>query len=161
MIPGLQQGVIDCAVTGTVAGNLSKLYEVTTNIYPMSVGWGLEGNIVNKAWWDGLDPKVRDYLTAKMAEMTATGWDQAKAGTDHGLWCSTGDARCDLTVTKPLPMTNASLALATVTDADNALRREVLETKALAEFAARCGADCATIWNDTVGKLNGLTATAQ
>ncbi|WP_161141908.1 TRAP transporter substrate-binding protein [Propylenella binzhouense] len=160
MIPGIQRGVIDCAVTGTVAGNLSKLYEVTTDIYPLSVGWGLEGNIVNKSWWDGLDPALRTFLAKKMDEMTAFGWDQARSGTDHGLWCSTGDPRCDVSVTKPLPLTPAHLKLATVSAEDDAMRRELLETKALAEFAARCGAECAAVWNDTLGKLHGLKASA-
>ncbi len=160
MIPGLQRGVIDCAVTGTVAGNLSRLYEVSTHIYPLSVGWGLEGNIVNKGWWEGLDPVLREFLAQKMAEMTELGWDQARVGTDHGIWCSTGDERCDVSVTKPLPLFEADLILAPVSEGDDELRREILEGQALAEFAARCGAECAEVWNETIGRLHGLTAKA-
>lgn len=158
VVPALQRKVVDCAVTGTVAGNLAKWTEVTTHVYPLVVGWGMHATLASKPWWDGLDPVLQTWLRAATEEMVAIGWQQAQIGTDQGLWCSTGDDRCQPDVIKPKPLTRTNLTLVPVTAEDKARARKLLEGKALDSFAERCGADCAALWNRTVGKALDVKA---
>ena len=43
---------------------------------------------------------------------------------------------------------------------DLAARDKIATDVVLARWAERCGVDCAADWNNTVGKIIGLTATA-
>jgi hypothetical protein len=43
--------------------------------------------------------------------------------------------------------------------ADLDLRKKALVEQVLPRWAGRCGAACVTAWNDSVGKIVGLTAT--
>lgn len=158
VVPSLQRGVIDCAVTGTVAGNVAKWTEVSTHIYPLVIGWGMEGTFVNKGWWDGLDPKARAFIQERADELVELGWQQAEVGTNHGIWCTTGDERCDPAVTVPVALDKLDLTLVPVTKEDMGKRLELLENVALPKFAARCGQACIDNWNETVGKVFGVTA---
>ena len=38
VVPALQRKVVDCAVTGTLSGNIAKWPEVATHLYPINVG---------------------------------------------------------------------------------------------------------------------------
>lgn len=161
VVPSLQRNVVDCAVTGTVAGNLSKWTEVTTHVYPLVVGWAVHAITANKQWWDNLEPITQAWLYARVQDMVAIGWQQAEVGTNQGLWCSTGDSRCQLDSIKPRAMTNAKLTLVKVTDADKKKALKLLAEQALPKFAKRCGEDCTANWNATVGKVFGVTAQAK
>ena len=158
VVPSLQRKVIDCAVTGTVAGNVAKWTEVTTHLYPLVLGWGLEGIYVNKKWWDGLHPKARTFLQARTDELVALGWQQADVGTNNGIWCTTGDSRCDPDVVVPIPLDRLNHTLVPVTEAAKKKTLELVEKVALPKFAARCGKACIDNWNQTVGKVFGVTA---
>jgi TRAP-type C4-dicarboxylate transport system substrate-binding protein len=158
VIPALQRGVIDCAITGTVAGNVAHFTDVSHYVYPLIVGWGMHATIANKKWWDGLAPQVRKLISVKMRKMVSLGWQQAKVGTKQGLWCSTGDARCQPKLIKPKPLTRTHLTLVPVTNADKVAARKAIEEGVLPSFAARCGSKCTAIWNATVGKALGVTA---
>ncbi len=52
------------------------------------------------------------------------------------------------------------MVLVPVTDADQALRKKSFAEAILPDFAKRCGADCVSRWNATVGKAVGITAKA-
>jgi TRAP-type transport system periplasmic protein len=158
VIPALQRGVVDCAVTGTVAGNIAQWTEVTTHIYPLVVGWGVHAVIANSEWWHGLDPAVREYLAAKTDEMVAIGWEQAELGTLQGLWCSTGDERCIPETVQPRPLTPTNLTLVPVSDEDREAARLLVEERALTRFAERCGTECVQRWNETVGNVLDVAA---
>jgi TRAP-type C4-dicarboxylate transport system substrate-binding protein len=158
VVPSLQRKVIDCAVTGTVAGNVAKWTEVTTHLYPLVIGWGLEGIYVNKKWWDGLNPKARTFLQARADELVELGWQQADVGTNNGIWCTTGDDRCNPDAVVPIPLDKLNHTLVPVTEADKKARLKLVEKAALPKFAARCGKACIDNWNKTVGKVYGVTA---
>ena len=63
--------------------------------------------------------------------------------------CNTGSAACK----EGQP---ASMKLVAVTPADEALRKEALVKAIMPGFAQRCGADCVTNWNATIGPSLGL-----
>ena len=45
-----------------------------------------------------------------------------------------------------------------VTDEELAKLRQIMETVIVPNWAKRCGTDCAKEWNETVGKVVGMTA---
>lgn len=49
------------------------------------------------------------------------------------------------------------MTLVELSDADKARREEVVQNVVLVKWAKRCGKECAAKWNDTVGKVVGLT----
>ncbi len=159
VVPSLQRKVVDCAVTGTTSGNLNKWPEVATHMMPVTTGWAFQGIYANKKWWDGLDSKARAYLQGKFDAMIEDGWKRAELETNHGIWCSVGDPRCDVNV--PLkPLTKFNLKLVEPTAAEKQRVQQVAAEMVLPDFAKRCGAACAGTWNDSVGKLLGVKAVA-
>ena len=62
VVPSLQRGVIDCAVTGTLSGNTGGWGEVTTHRYPLALGWAVRFTAVNLNSWKRFDPKVQQFF---------------------------------------------------------------------------------------------------
>jgi hypothetical protein len=65
--------------------------------------------------------------------------------------CNTGKQPC--TLGKP-----ANITIVPVKPAEAQLHKKLVEGAVLAGWAKRCGKDCVTEWNATVGKLLGLQA---
>ncbi|UCE32816.1 MAG: TRAP transporter substrate-binding protein [Burkholderiales bacterium] len=149
----LQKGVIDCAITGTLGGYSAKWYEGAKYLYPLPINWGSSANAANLKAWNGLDPAVRDFLQKNIKELEAAIWAQNKRENDVGIACNTG-GQCPLGKA-------ADMALVPVAAEDEGLRREALLQTVLPRWAKRCGAECATQWNETVGKLANLEAPVQ
>lgn len=59
VVPALNNGVVDCAVTGTLSGNTAGWLEVTKTIYPLSLGWSINAKAVNLAAWNKMPPPSR------------------------------------------------------------------------------------------------------
>ncbi|MBI4182938.1 MAG: TRAP transporter substrate-binding protein [Proteobacteria bacterium] len=153
----LQRGVIDCAVTGTVSGNIAKLFEVTTHLYAASAGWAPWSRAANKAVWNRLDPKVRQWLQyASDPVFKQREIEVAAEATNQGIWCSTGDGRC--TWGEAQRVTKAKMKLVPVSDHDRKVLGEAVEKAVLPRYAKACGAECAKTWSETAGKAVGLTA---
>ncbi len=141
----LSSGVIDCAITGSLSGYLAKWYESAKFISPMPINFGLVGHIANLKWWNTLDPKVQSFLETRLRTLEDSIFEQAGTETQLGINCNTGSGPCS----KGTP---ASMKLVPVTPADEALRKEALEKAVLPAFAQRCGAECVSYWNSTIGK---------
>lgn len=160
-VPAMQQGVIDCIITGTASGNTAKLFEIGNYLFPLVAGWAPRIRIVNKQWWNGLDPKVRtwfqkasDYYFREMSDPIED------RNNSQGLLCSTGDNRCTLAGPGGF-MTKAQMQLGAVTAAEERRLKGIVEASVLPSFAKACGPECTKTWNATIGKLVGLTARAQ
>jgi len=159
MVPALQRGVVDCAITGVLAGNTLKLHEVTTHLYPLVVGWAAWARVVNTRSWDRFDPSVRAWLQ----KATDTIYSDrvlamVREATDQGVWCSTGDARC--TYGAAQGVSKGKMKLVPVSDADKKVLARVMEEAVLPPFAKACGPECTAAWNASIGKELGLTAKA-
>jgi TRAP-type C4-dicarboxylate transport system substrate-binding protein len=150
VVPSLQRGVIDCAITGTFSGNTAGWHEVTTHMYPLTVGWSPFMYAVNAKAWNRLDPKVRDLITAEMTKLEDEIWTAAAKRTSEGLACATGG---DCTFGK-----KGTMKLVPVVKADEELRGKLVSDVVLPRFAQRCGSACAKSWNSSVGNLVGLKA---
>jgi TRAP-type C4-dicarboxylate transport system substrate-binding protein len=147
---GLEKGVIDCAITGTLGGYSAKWYEGAKFLYPLPINWGSSGNAANMKAWNGLDPKVRDFLQKHIKELEDAIWAQNRRENDIGIACNTG-GQCPLGPA-------AKMTLVKIAAEDEGLRRDALLKTVLPRWAKRCGADCAAQWNGTVGKLVNLQA---
>lgn len=151
--PALAKGVVDCAITGSLSGYKSKWHEAATHLLPMPVNFGLAATTANLAWWNKLDPRVQALMTKEVRVLEDNIFAQAATETAIGVACNTGTAACP----EGAP---AKMVLVPVTDADQALRKKAFAEAILPDFAKRCGADCVTRWNATVGKAVGITAKA-
>jgi len=151
VVPALQNGVVDCAITGSMSGYSAKWYEVSTHLLELPINWNQQVHAANRAYWEKLDPKVQDFLQKNLDDMTARMWDAAAAETQQGYDCNTGAPACDQPVKGKMKLVKPS-------DADRELLKKVTSETVVPKWAARCSAECVKDWNDTVGKILGITA---
>ena len=150
VVPALQKGVADCAITGALSGNLAKWSEVTDHLYALPVGWSMVMHGVNLKAWNALPDAVRGFLEAEITAWESEVWDAADAETKTGIGCNTGG---DCHGGNPAKMT-----LVPVSPDDEVRRQDIMKTVIVPNWAKRCGADCVGKWNDTVGKIVGISA---
>lgn len=154
----LERGVVDCAVTGTATGNGARWYEVTRHLYTLPIQWGVAAYAVNLAWWNRLDPAVRDFLQAYMNEVEEAQWKLGAELTEDGIQCNAGNAAgCKIGHV----VTNRPMTITRETPADVALLREAMQRVVLPAFVKRCGARCGDIYNEIVSPISGIRYTAQ
>jgi TRAP-type C4-dicarboxylate transport system substrate-binding protein len=154
VVPGLQRGLVDCAITGALSGNLAKWHEVTGYLYELPVGWSMVMMSANLQAWNNLDPKVRDLLDKEIAAWEVTAWESARNETEQGIACNIGSDACTAG-------NKASMKLVEVSAADRKRLDDIMRTVVVPKWAERCGADCVADWNASVGKLVNITANAK
>ena len=152
-VPGaLQNGVVDCAVTGAGSGYSAGWWEVSTHLMPLPLGgWDSVVTAMNLDKWNGLDSDTQ----ALIQDQIKTGfedpaWDSAQGALVNAIACLTGNGECTAGEARSMVLVEAS-------DADFAKAREILTTVVLPEWAERAGGDWAERWNDSVGKVVGVT----
>jgi TRAP-type C4-dicarboxylate transport system substrate-binding protein len=153
VIPAMQRGVADCAITGTSAGNTARWWEVTDHLYLLPMGWSMTFFGANQRAWDRLDARVRAFLEREMASLEDRMWAQAKADVEDGVNCNAGRQPCRDGILANPPMTVVPLA-----DQDRSRSQQILRERVLAAWSQRCGAACAREWNATVGQVVGVEA---
>lgn len=150
VVQGLQKGVIDCAITGAMSGFDSKWYEVSTHLLELPIAWSPVVHVVNESVWDGLAPSVQTFLSDEIATLEGKIWAAAETETTQGIACNTGEGEC------PRDGGTGKMTLVSTTDADIALRDEVLKANVLPAFLEQCGEECAAEWRARVSPLVGL-----
>jgi len=151
VVPALNNGVVDCAVTGSLSGNTAGWPEVAKSLYNMSLGWSINVLAVNLNTWNRLDPKVQAFLLDQFKAYENKMWDTLKKATAEADNCNTNKQPCTLGKL-------ANIQLVNVKPAEADAHKKLVEGAVLAGWAKRCGAECAKEWNETVGKSLGLTA---
>lgn len=151
VVPALQTGVADCAITGTASGNTAKWTEVTSYLYVLPVGWSLSFYAVNLGRWNGLDPKVRDFLQKQIAGLEDEIWKFTADENQDGINCNVGRDPCKYG-------TKAGMKLVELGANDRPELARLMREVVVPGWAKRCGAACAKEWNATVGKTVGITA---
>ena len=151
VVPALQNRVVDCAITGTLSGNMAKWNEVATHLYALPLGWSHVMHAVNLKRWNSLDPKVRSFLEKEIAGLEDRIWKAAAHGNRAGLpvQCRQGRLHDG--------HQGEDDRGAGVGRRPRAACRKLTEV-VLPKWAARCPGDCVEAWNATVGKVVGLTA---
>jgi TRAP-type C4-dicarboxylate transport system substrate-binding protein len=152
-VPGaLQKGVVDCAVTGAGSGYSAGWWEVSTHLLPIPLGgWDPVVTAINVDKWNSLDAATQTLISEQVISGFETpAWASAQDALVNDIACLTGNAEC--------PSGDArSMTLVEVSDADFTRARDILTSEVLPEWAERAGADWAARWNDSVGKVVGVT----
>lgn len=151
VVPALQNGVVQCAITGSMSGYSAKWYEVGTHLYALPVNWNQQIHAANLDYWNKLDPKVQDFLQTNLNKMYDAIWDQAAKETQEGYDCNTGSDACPFEV-------KGSMKLVEPTEADREELKRILAEVVIPKWAARCSDQCVSDFNDTVGKVIDITA---
>jgi TRAP-type transport system periplasmic protein len=149
VVPALQRGVVDCAVTGTLSGNTAGWPEVSSHLYPMYLGWSINYQGVNLDSWNGWPEEVRAFFTEQFDAFEDKMWDTAAKAVADAENCNFGKEPCEMGKI-------AQMTLVPISEADKAKHEELMQETVLLEWGKRCGKDCAAEWNDTVGKVVGL-----
>ena len=152
VIPALEKGVVDCAITGTMSAYTAKWNQVATHAYTLRVGWGLAFGAMNMNKWNSLSESQQTLLQSEIATLTDAMWAETATEDDVAISCITG-GECAIGAA-------GSMTLVEPSEADLKARDSIATEVVLARWAERCGADCAANWNETVGPILGLTAAA-
>lgn len=152
VVPALEKGVADCAITDPVSAYKASWHEVINHVFALPVGYSITFTAVNAKLWEGLDETTRTALTENFAAMEESGWKIAASEQDMGVACLTGTG-------PDCAFGEAGSATLTVPgEADKDARQKILDEFVLKRWAARCGGDCIDAWNESAGKAAGLAA---
>jgi len=150
VVPALQRGVVDCAVTSTMGGNTANWTEVSTNLFPVGLGWSIYYTAANLDAWKKYPEPLREFLAKATAGLENDFWKFGQKMTDEGVACNTNKDPC--TIGKKV-----SMKLIELTPEQAKEKAQLMEKTVLVGWGKRCGKDCAAKWNDTVGKVVGMT----
>lgn len=153
VVPALEKGVADCAVTDPVSAFKAKWHEVINHVFTLPIGYSITFTAVNAQLWDGLDEESRGAMQAAFDAMEDSGWAIAESEQAMGVGCLTGTVECTMGEA-------GSASLNTPSDSDEAARQAILSDFVLKRWSERCGADCAAKWNETAGVAADLMAPA-
>ena len=148
----VRNGVVDCAITGTLSGHEIGLSDVTSYIYPMAISWGLSFFGANMTAWNALPSDVRSILLDAIGALEHDVWDAADRETSEGIACDIGEQTCEKDE-RP-----GHMKLVPITAKDELRRKQLLGETVLPTWIQRCGVDCVTTWNETIGPLEGIAA---
>lgn len=152
-VPGaLQNGVVDCAVTGAGSGYSAGWWEVSTHLLPIPLGgWDSVVTAINLDKWNSLSDDQKALIESEIKSgFEDPAWASAQDALVNDIACLTGNGDC--------PSGDArSMTLVEVSDADFERARDILTSEVLPEWAERAGGDWAARWNDSVGKVVGVT----
>src|SRR5436305_12227890 len=151
VVPALNNGVVDCRVTGSLSGNTAGWPEVTKSIYPMSLGWSINVLAVNLNSWKRLDPKTQAFLLEQFKADEDKMWATIKTTTSEADNCNTGKQPCTMGKL-------AKTTIVAVKPEEAETHKKLFEGAVVAGWAKRCGAECAKEWNDMVGKVLDVKA---
>ncbi|MEP2642308.1 TRAP transporter substrate-binding protein [Roseobacter sp.] len=139
----MANGTIDCAITGALSGFLAKWHEPADYISAVPINHGVIAHIANMDWWNDVDAAAQAALENGLMALEEDMFALASTETADGLACNRGGA-CDYG-------TAADMTLVAATPADIALMADAATNAVLPAYKDRCGDDCTTVWNGTIG----------
>ncbi len=152
-VPGaLQNGVVDCAVTGAGSGYSAGWWEVSTHLMPLPLGgWDPVVTAMNMDRWNSLDAGTQELIQTQIkGEFEDPAWTSAQDALTNDVACLTGNGDCPSGDARDMVLVEAS-------DADFTKARDILTSEVLPEWAERAGGDWAARWNASVGQVVGVT----
>lgn len=151
VVPAMERGVADCAITATSAGNTARWWEVTDHLVVLPMGWSMIFFGANTDNWNRMPAETQAFLSEQFTAMEDRMWAQAKTDVQGGINCNTAVGECaDGIVADP------AMTLVELSDADRAAVAEIVADKVLSGWAERCGAECVANWNDKAGSVIGV-----
>ena len=149
-VSAIRAGSADCAITGAVSGRTVGLPKVTKTLYTLPISWGLAVFGANREAWRALPADLRAIVLEEVPKLEATIWDEAERDTAVERLCAVA-GNCALGNTEALTEVRPS-------QADQALRRRILEQNVLPQWIARCGANCQALWDANIAPVVGIKA---
>lgn len=153
VIPALEKGVVDCGITGTMSAYTANWQQVATHAYTLRVGWGLAFGAMNMDKWNSMSADQQALFKTEIDALTERMWAETATEDDIAISCITGG---ECSIGEP-----GGMKLVEPSADDLAIRDEIATDVVLSRWAERCGEECAANWNDTVGKVLGMTASAK
>lgn len=150
--PALQRGVVDCGITSATSAYSGNWGEVITHVLPLSLAGGIQGHFMSGQAWRRFSPDQQAALARAFGRLEGVLWQLARTSDAEALACLGGKPEC---TTRRFTST-----IAEVPQADQARVREAVSTAVLPTFRDGCNrvwAECAGVWNATVGKARGFT----
>ena len=153
VLPNLQSGNTECAITGAMSGNTIGLQLQTRYLHSQPVTWGVSLFGANQNAWNALPNDLRSLLRRELRTLERAIWDDAEQDTTEGIDCDTGRANC-------LHGHTGTMTLVTPSAADEQQRKALFTHVVLQHWLQRCGKNCAALWNATLGPSSGIRALA-
>jgi TRAP-type C4-dicarboxylate transport system substrate-binding protein len=93
IVQAIRGGVVECAITGTLSGNVIGLHEVTSHVHAMAITWGISIFGANAAAWSALPAEVQAQIRDGVREMEDghLGRRRPRDGRGPGLQCRPAD----------------------------------------------------------------------
>lgn len=151
VVPALNNGVVDCAVTGTLSGNNAGWGEVAKSVFMLPIAWSVNAVVVNKSRWDSLSQEEQSFMSEQIAAYEDKLWDSLDKFNAQANACNSGAESCSLG--KP-----TQIKLVEPTSQELKEVQAIVKNSVLPSWAARCGSDCLDVWNETVGTAVGYSA---
>ena len=151
LMTSMASGSTECAITGSMSGNILGLHEITTHVHTLPITWGLAVFGANIAAWDALPPDLRSLLRRELPKLEAAIWADSERETANGLACNRGASSCSA------GRMGHMLEVAP-SGQDERRRMEVFMSAVLPKWLQRCKSDCAEVWNQTIGPVRGIRA---
>jgi TRAP-type C4-dicarboxylate transport system substrate-binding protein len=149
VLPALQKGVVDCAITDAMSAYRGKWHEVVKYVMDSKLAYSVSFTAVSTKRWDKLDNATKDVMMKTFAELETKAWAGAEAEDTDGMACLTGVGKCPTGA--PGDIKKVLLDKAGLATQDAILKDVVLK-----RWVERCGADCVKVWNATAGQAAGL-----
>ncbi|MCF8075326.1 MAG: TRAP transporter substrate-binding protein [Desulfotignum sp.] len=148
----LQRGVVDGGVTGSLSGYSAGWGEVAKYVYPLPMGgWDYVIGTISLDTWDKLSKEQKNKLTGLL-----------KTNYEEPVWKVTGQETLDgisCLCNGDCPNGDPNnLIEIPVTQADKDMAYKVLVEKVLPAWAKKVKPETVKEWNDSIGKVVGLTA---
>ena len=151
LLPNMASGNTECAITGTMSGNLLGLHEVTTHVHTLPVTWGLAIFGANQSAWQALPGDLRALLSHEIPKLEMAIWAESERETAEGLACNRGLPSC--TTARKGNMTEVARSAD-----DERRRKEIFVGSVLPRWLQRCNQRCKELWDQTIGQANGIVA---
>jgi len=153
LVAAVRAGTVDCAITGTLSGNAIGLHEITGFLHTQPINWGLSVFGANAAAWAALPPELQQLLLRELQQLERAILADAIEQTEQGVACNAGRADCSA---------GRRGSMRVVGDPGDARRvRELFAEVVLPRWVRRCGSECASVWNQTLGPAVGVRAAAR
>ena len=153
VVPALEKGVADCAITDPMSAFRAKWHEVTNHAFVLRVGYSITFSAISLKAWNNLNEETQNVLQSAFAKMEEKGWAGAERDDSMGVTCLTGTGTC--TVGEA-----GKLGKVVPSQDDLEARETILQNSVLKRWAERCGSDCVKTWNATAGAAANLEAPA-
>jgi len=149
----MENGLLDCAITGIIGGYNASWYEIADYVYNMPIGgYDHVATAVNGKVWEGLGKETQDWLKKEVAEnYEKTSWENSTSETEEAISCLTGEGDCSWGE-------SANMTLVEPTEDDVALAKKILEEQVLPAWVKATDKKWVERWNETVAPIVGVEA---